>query len=65
VSIFSVHLYLLQDGELGVEVLIDKLLDLDGGTALLSKELVTWEGKDLESLVPEVLMHLDHCLIVG
>lgn len=63
-SVFTVDLHLLHDGETGVEFLLDKVGDFFWATALLSEELVAGESNHFETLVSPSLMSLDHFGVV-
>ena len=50
VSVFSVHLDLFEDGEVGIEVILDKFLYVSLTAAFLAEELVARKSKNLETL---------------
>lgn len=64
VSLFSIGLNLLHDGELGVEVFGNKVFNFLGGSTFLSHELVAGEGDDFEPAGSPLLMCLHHLQIV-
>lgn len=63
-SMFTVYFNLLHHWELNVEVLGDEFLNFSRGAALLAKELVAGEGKDLKPLISPPVVSLNHFFIV-
>lgn len=46
-----VHLYFLEEGELRVEILLDKFLDVLMGACFLIHELIAGEGEQFEAFL--------------
>jgi len=58
-SIFTVHIDFLKNGELGFVLLSSKLFNLRSSTGLLVFELVAWESKYLQTLLAILFVNLN------
>jgi hypothetical protein len=64
VRVLPVDLHLLHDGEVSLEVVLHKGINLLRGSALLSEELVAGKCHNFEATVPPTLVRLHHLLVV-
>lgn len=63
-SFITINLYFLEDREFSMEVFLYKFSDFLWRSTFLTKELIAWEGKNLESFRLKLFMHINHSFII-
>lgn len=63
-GVLSIDLHLLHDGEASLEIVLNESVNLLGGAALLSKELVAGECQNFKALSFQSFMDSHHLLVV-